>query len=857
MDFWLLIFDFWIIIWSLWFEIWCLIFMLNIFQKFSTHSRNVIKKAFDFALALGERQVTPKHLLLALSQQTGSIAAQILAKAKVQPHELKTELSQVSANQSAVTQVGLAPETKKLLEKAVLIASLNRHKYIGTEHLLASILSQKDSGVMEFFKQKNVDFIDLQRQVETILNSTSKFPDLGNAVNYPSDAEREADFFKPSAGLNVNQSSALEIFAVNLTDPLTQKKIDPVIGREEEINRLIQILCRRNKNNPLLLGDPGVGKTAIVEGLAKKISQRQIPPILAEKIIYQLDLSLVVAGTSFRGEFENRLKQIILEVKKNPNIILFIDEIHNIIGAGSATGSMDAANILKPALARGEIRCLGATTLEDYKKYIESDPALERRFQPILINQPSIQKTIEILRGIKNNYEFYHQVKISDEAIINAAKLADRYLVDRFLPDKAIDLIDEAAAAVKIKESVNFNNQEISLWENQLKEIEAKKREAVTNEKFNFALKIQKQEKEILDQLKAARQKLTAEKKISQEITKKDIIQIISRITGIPLDDLLLEEKKRLINLEKLLAKKIIDQDDALKSVAEFIRRARTGITDARRPIGSFIFLGPSGVGKTELAKILAEVVFGSPQALVKIDMSEFAESFNISKLIGAPAGYVGYKEGAKLTDAVKRRPYIVVLFDEIEKAHHQVYNLLLQILEDGFLTDATGKIINFKNTIIIMTSNLGSDKFVKQQILGFEEKNQNSSQSNQGWQEIQDDVLKKLEEKFPPEFLSRVDKTIVFRPLNQNAIGQIAQLQLQQLTTRLNQQNLSLEIAPEVAKIIGRLSFNPKIGARAVRKNIIELIESQIAQKLLSHNRGRNKKIKVKIINDQISVES
>ena len=602
-----------------------------------------------------------------------------------------------------------------------------------------------------------------------------------------------------------------------------------------------------------MVGEAGVGKTAIVEGLAKKIMQKEVPEILANKKIYTLDLSLVVAGTSFRGEFENRLKQILSEVKRNIDIILFIDEIHNLVGVGSATGSMDAANILKPALARGEIRCIGATTPQDYKKYIESDPALERRFQPIFVDEANVDKTIEILQGIKENYETFHQVKISDQALKAAAELSQRYISDRFLPDKAIDLIDEAASAVKIKNYDNPAIKKIVELESLLKDTEEKKQSAVAKERFNLALKYRQLEQGAFTELSALKekQKNTKQKSLA-EITPTDIARIVSKMTGVPLADLISEEKNRLLNLEKKLAEKIIDQQEALESVAEYIRRSRIGIADANRPIGSFIFLGPSGVGKTETARVLAESVFGSPQNLVKIDMSEFAESFNISKLIGAPAGYVGYKEGTKLTDAVRRRPYCVVLFDEIEKAHHQVFNLLLQILEDGRLTDGTGKAINFKNSIIIMTSNLGSDSFNRQAALGFQLKKK--IQSQQGWQETQQEVIKKLNTKFPPEFLSRVDKTIVFKPLTLKAIEKIVKIQLEELKNRLINQGIKIEYDPRVAKIIAKISYGPEVGARAIRKNIQEQIESKVAKKILS-KKTKSKKVTVKVKDNKVII--
>lgn len=819
--------------------------MLNdIFQKFTVHCKNALKNALGLALSLGHKTVSPSHIFYGLLQEKGSISGEILAKAKINGLKLKQNIDQQNPGQIKVNQIDLAPNSKKLVEKAVLLASLNKHKYIGTEHLLAALLEVNDQKISDFLNQSNIDLWEIRKEVEIALSSTGKFSDILGALDNFNFKEQNNDYSSEN-GIAVSPPPlALDLFATNLTDYHIQKGIDPVIGRQEEIGRLIQILSRRHKNNPILLGDPGVGKTAIVEGLAKKILQGEVPEFLINKKIYTLDLSSVVAGTSFRGEFENRLRQIIFEIKKNPNIILFIDELHNIIGAGSAVGSMDAANILKPVLARGEIRCIGATTLEDYKKHIESDPALERRFQPIIVNQPTVPETVKILLGIKENYEVFHQVRIQNDAILTAAQLSERYLADRFLPDKAIDLIDEASAAAKIKQGSDIALLQIKELENLKQKAMEKKEEMVKKEKFNLALTYKKQEEEIaekLNELKTERQQLRQKNLI--KITKEDITQIIAKITGIPLSDLIVEEKNSLLQLEKTLAKKIIGQKEALKTVAEFIRRSRLGITSASRPIGSFIFLGPSGVGKTELAKVLAESVFNSQQTLVRIDMSEFAESFNISKLIGAPAGYVGYKEGAKLTDAVKRRPYSVVLFDEIEKAHSQVFNLFLQILEDGQLTDALGKKINFRNTIIIMTSNIGSEEFNQQAALGFSAKTDKEKQAAENnFQEIERQIIKKLKNKFPPEFLNRLDKIVVFKPLTTSSITKIAVLQLNELKERLAEKNIKVEFSPALSRLIAKISYSPEVGARAVRKTIQDSIESQIAHKLLSGNKIRKK---------------
>lgn len=821
--------------------------MDSIFQKFDAHSKNALKSAFNLALSFGHKEITPSHILYGLTKEKGSVASQILIKAKIESSEIEKNLNAKNINPPALTDIDLSPDTKKILEKSFLIASLNQHKYVGTEHLLASLIMTRDEILAGIFKQKNLDLSEIQQQVDSILNSTSKFSELANGTDYLSNNNRPYEQnYHHGYSAQASQASALESFGSELTSKKIQKNIDPVIGRQEEIERLIQILARRNKNNPLLLGDPGVGKTAIIEGLAKKIIQGNVPDVLNDKKIYTLDLSLVVAGTSFRGEFENRIKQIVNEIKQDPNIILFIDEIHNIIGAGSATGSMDAANILKPALARGEIRCIGATTLEDYKKNIASDPALERRFQPIHVNQSSIEETIEILRGIKENYELFHAVKIDDDALTAAAELSERYITDRFLPDKAIDLIDEAASAIKVKKPGNSNLKKFKDMKNQLKEIENKKEKAVSAEKFNQALQYRKEEQKISSQLEILEKKADSEiKKTKIKIKAKDIAKIISKITGVPLSELLTAEKNKLLRLEKILSQEIIGQEEALEVIASFIRRARTGITAANRPLGSFIFLGPSGIGKTESAKILAKTVFGNPQSLIKIDMSEFSESFNISKLIGAPAGYIGYKEGAKLTDTVKKRPYSVVLFDEIEKAHPQIFSLLLQIMEDGYLTDGTGKKINFRNTIIIMTSNLGAENFNQQAKLGFQAASRDKKNKlEENLAEIEQDVLKKLKNKFPPEFLSRIDKTIVFKPLTSENLVKIAKLQLEELRQRLLEQGLIIKFENKIAEKIAKLSYSPEIGARAIRKNIQELVENQIANKILSNKENITVKV-------------
>lgn len=825
----------------------------EIINKFTTHLKNALKTAAELAVQSGREKVLPVDLLMGLLRQKGSIGTEILIKSGLRfqaPRIAQTVPGTKEPLDSLKNIKSIIPKfsekSKQVLEKAALISSKYKHKYIGTEHLLYGILETENENIKKIFEQQQIKVSDLKQHLNIVLKSTSKFPDLTRVFDQGKEQPNNLD-------KELVQNTALEFFCTDLTNPEIQRNIDPVIGRREEIDRLIHILARRTKNNPVLIGEPGTGKTAIVEGIAKRIMEGKVPQILLDKKILSLDLSLVVAGTIYRGEFEGRIKQIIDEIRSNSDLILFIDEVHMIIGAGSTTGSMDAANILKPALAKGEIRCIGATTLDEYRKHIESDAALERRFQPILVEEPTAVETLAVLKGIRENYELYHQVKITDEALDAAIRLSERYLQDKFLPDKAIDLIDEAASRLKIYQKADPLSQEVKDTESKLVRIQAAKEASVTQERFEEAMEYRNQEITLQKKLGDLKDKLgKLHKKPLGKITEEDVTKVVGRITKIPLSELSQAEKEKIVNLEKLIAEQIIGQTEAIKEICGFIKRSRAGLSNPNRPLGSFIFLGPTGVGKTEMAKVVAKTVFGSEDALIRIDMSEFSESFQASKLIGAPAGYVGYKDGGKLTESVRRKPYSVVLFDEIEKAHSEIFNLLLQVLEDGHLTDAVGKKINFKNTIVILTSNIGLS-MLNQGAIGFES---DRKESLMNYETIKQQVLKELEKTFKPEFLNRIDKTIVFEPLDKNSIKAIAELQIKELRTRLQEKEITLELSKSAIDNIAQKSFAPEKGAREVRRVIQENIENPIAEKILRENLSKGEAIRIKTKQKQVVLE-
>jgi len=810
----------------------------NNLKKFSSNYKLVLVKAANLAQVLNSTAIGPEIILYSLIAQKGCLGSEILNKLNLTEDKIKQNLSLTSAEIKNNILPQFDNAAKKIIEKSVVLAYNQNHVYIGTEHLLLAMIESQNAAIKKIF-QKNISSPDyIKNQVQIIFNSTSRFNNFASSFNSLNKDEELNELYPASI-----TETILDNFTIDLTNKNIQKNIDPVIGRDEEISRLIEILMRRTKNNPLILGDPGVGKTALVEGLAKKITKGEVPEILLDKKILMLDLPAIVAGTMFRGEFENRMKQIMQEIKKNDDLLIFIDEIHNIIGAGSTQGSLDAANILKPALARGEIRCIGATTYEEYKKHFEGDAALERRFQVIRVKEPSAAETMEILQGVKEYYENYHQVKIADSAIDAAVKLSHKYIPDRHLPDKALDLIDEASSKIKIKQKLDDLAWRLKEKERNLNEIKSLKEKAIAKENFRQALTFKKQEQQITEEIESLKGLIKNKRTNYPQVSQREICEVVAKITHLPVNELLLEERDKFLNLEQLLAGKIIGQPRALTILAAAIRRAKAGISEQNRPLGSFIFIGPSGTGKTYTAKILSQILFDNPEAFIKIDMSEYSEKFNISKLIGAPAGYVGYKESGKLTDAVKRNPNALVLFDEIEKAHPDIFNLLLQVLDDGYITDAIGKKVDFKNTIIIMTSNLGSDKINK--IIGFDKDNAKDQELN-----LENEVKK----FFRPEFVNRLDKIVIFNKLNQTDLSKIVEIELRNLVARLKKQAISLEIDNKVNKLLLETNFREEQGARFIKQNIEELVENPLAEKIFS-NLKPAKAFKLKAVNNKLQI--
>ena len=793
------------------------------FKGFTQKANDALNIAISQASSMGHTYIGTEHLLLGLIKEGSGVAAVVLKSSGLQGDNL-TALIKSSVgvgNVTSLTPDDFTPRSKRVMQNAVMYSARIGHNFVGTEHLLMAILSEGDSFAVRFLEESGVSTKAVMNSLRASLGEGSHRSSSLGAENGGEDAEKASN----------SRAKTLEKFGRDLTAAAKSGEIDPVIGRDEEITRVIQILSRRTKNNPVLVGEPGVGKTAVAEGLARKISEGDVPEILLDKRVVSLNLTSMIAGTKYRGDFEERIKAIIEELSQAKDIILFIDELHTIVGAGSAEGSADAANILKPSLAKGDFQVIGATTLQEYRKYIEKDSALERRFQPVRVAEPTEEESVAILLGLRDRYEAHHKVAITKEAIEAAVKLSARYIADRYLPDKAIDLIDEAASKVRLDAMVP--PEDFRKFEEEIADMEKEKSEAVNSQDFERAAKLRdsiKQKKEDFEKLRA---NLKESKKAEHsEVTVEDIAEVVSLWSGVPVRELTREESERLINLESELHKRVIGQNEAVSAVAKAVRRSRSGLRSPKRPIGSFIFLGPTGVGKTELTKALAESMFGDENAMLRLDMSEYMEKHTVSKLIGSPPGYVGFDEGGQLTEKVRRKPYSVILFDEIEKAHPDVFNMLLQILEDGRLTDSQGRTVNFCNTVIIMTSNVGARQIVSDNMsLGFTPQSGREAASDT---RIRDTVMSELRSVFRPEFLNRVDEIIVFGKLKEEEIKDIAALMLENLSERMKALGFNLEVTPQALLKISHEGFDDTYGARPLRRAIVTKIEDVLSEKIL-----------------------
>ena len=811
--------------------------------KFTKRAEKALEYAGDLAQGFGHNYIGTEHILYGLVKEGSGVASQVLNMQKITAENVVEEIEVLigkgdkSQNRG---EIGFTPRSKRVIENAFLEARKLGSEFIGTEHLLIGIMREGDSVAVRIMMDLNANPQKLYNEVVKVINEDEN---AGVSDKQP----------KGKASGSYNQTPTLNQYGTDLTKKATEGKLDPVIGRKDEIQRVIQILSRRTKNNPCLIGEPGVGKTAVAEGLAERIIAEDVPEMLKNKRVVSLDIASMVAGAKYRGDFEERIKKCLEEVKKAGDVILFIDEVHTIVGAGSAEGAVDAANILKPLLARGEVQVIGATTLNEYRKYIEKDSALERRFSPVTVGEPTNEETIEILKGIRDRYEAHHNVKITDEAIKAAVELSTRYINDRFLPDKAIDLVDEAASRVKMRTYTQPDT---------LKKLEEEI--SAMNKEKDDAIKVQDFEKAagLRDKINVEKEKLQKEKekweskntKSITTLTEEDIAEVVASWTGVPVKKLTQTENEKLRNLEQTLHQRIIGQNEAVDAVAKAIRRGRVGLKDPNRPIGSFLFLGPTGVGKTELSKALAESLFGNEDAMIRIDMSEYMEGHSVSKLIGSPPGYVGFDEGGQLTEKIRRKPYSVILFDEIEKAHPDVMNMLLQILDDGRLTDAQGRTVNFKNTVIIMTSNIGARLITDKTTLGFSAGDK-KEESQKEYETIKKDVMGELKKQFRPEFINRIDEIIVFHKLNEEDIKQIIDIMINQVTKRMAEKSYKFEIDNSVKELIAKKGVDTDYGARPLKRAIQNILEDKIAEEILNGNIKPNKKAVIKAEDDKIVI--
>lgn len=799
------------------------------FGRFTERAQKVLALAQEEASRLGHSGVGTEHILLGLVREGEGIAAKAIVSLGLSSENIQKEVEKIiGRGQGNSGGMAYTPRAKKVIELSIDEARKLGHNYVGTEHILLGLIREGEGVAARVLSNLGVSLNKARQQVLQLLG--------GDVTDNNQESPQSAN------------TPTLDSLARDLTQMARDGKLDPVIGRAKEIERVIQVLSRRTKNNPVLIGEPGVGKTAIAEGLAQRIIENEIPETLRNKRVMVLDMGTVVAGTKYRGEFEDRLKKIMDEIRQAGNIILFIDELHTLIGAGGAEGAIDASNILKPVLARGELQCIGATTLDEYRKHIEKDAALERRFQPITVDQPNVDDAIQILHGLRDRYEAHHRVKISDEALEAAVRLSDRYITDRFLPDKAIDLIDEAASRVRLRTHTQPPN--LKELEEKLEEIRFEKESAVQSQEFEKAASLRDKEQKLREELETSKTEWQQNQvKKDTIVTSEDIADIVSMWTGIPVRKLAEEESERLIKLEELLHLRVIGQDEAVKAVSRAVRRARAGLKDPKRPIGSFIFLGPTGVGKTELARALAEAMFGDENAIIRIDMSEYMERHTTSRLVGAPPGYVGYEEGGQLTEAVRRKPYSVILLDEIEKAHPEVFNVLLQLLDDGRLTDAKGRTVDFRNTVVIMTSNVGAQTIKKGGALGF------TATRESDYIDMKDKVMDELKKQFRPEFLNRIDEMIVFHPLAEEHIKEIVNLLAEELRKRLKEQAIDFVLTEGAKAFLAKEGFDPTYGARPLKRAIQRHIEDRLSEALLTNEIKRGDRVNIDVEGDQLIV--
>jgi len=812
--------------------------MASRFEKFSERARKVLTLAQEEAQRFNHNYIGTEHILLGLVREGEGVAAKVLGNLGVELPKVRAAVEFIigRGEKPSSSEIGLTPRAKRVIELAVDEARRFNHNYIGTEHLLLGLLREGEGVAAGVLESLGVSLERVRTETSRVLTQTTP---QGQQAARPS-----------------TRTPTLDQLGVDLTNLARNKKLDPVIGRTKEIERVIQILSRRTKNNPALIGEPGVGKTAIVEGLAHRIVAGEVPETLQGKRLVTLDVGSLVAGTKYRGEFEERLKKVIEEIKASGNCVLFVDEMHTIVGAGAAEGAVDAANILKPSLSRGELQCIGATTLDEYRKHIEKDAALERRFQPVLVHEPTVEETLDILRGIKARYEEHHRLTISDEALKAAASLASRYIADRFLPDKAIDIVDEAASRVRIKRGLI----PISMKEAKraLESVRKDKEEAINTQQYEYAAELRDREQHLIERIeKMEKDWQQTENQEKPIVTVEDISEVLSMWTGIPVSRLAQDETSRLLQMEDVLHRRIVGQDEAITTIARSVRRARAGLKDPRRPIGSFIFLGPTGVGKTELVRALAEFMFGSEDNLIRLDMSEFMERHAVARLVGAPPGYVGFDEGGQLTEAVRRKSYCAILLDEIEKAHPDVFNILLQIFDDGHLTDAKGRRVDFRNSIIIMTSNIGSELIRKESSLGFTMRTDENKAVQQSYDRMKDKVLAELKKTFRPEFLNRIDGVVVFHSLAKEHIRQIVDLMLKNVVKQLEEKGVRLEITDAAKDLLGEKGFDQVYGARPLRRAIQTMVEDELSEKLLRGQFASGDTVVVDRADDKLVIHS